>query len=289
MTGAARLWRRIRARQQMVGAYLREAVAGSRSATPLQAHARLRARIDPPLRRLVGDAIGVDGAALGTQTSLTEDLAMDSLDVLDVVIQTEAEFGIVFPDREVGVLRTYGDLVDTTTVLAAHRLHVLESERGWAGVEVRFGAAPGEIPRFLRVLDATPYDRELLYDDVRFARTTDTIEINAPRDATAETVATIERLLVDAGATAIASEATDDATAGRRGSDASPVAPAERVVHATANAEAFIPAPSAQLGARTPRKRLPPLPMSPQAASVGRRPTGADEPHPSSSSAGAPA
>src|SRR5215470_2199926 len=103
----ARLWRRVRTRQQMVAAYLRAAFDGSRSAKPPQAHVRLRSRVEPRLRALAAEAIGVDSETLELSTSLTDDLAMDSLDVLDVIIRTEAEFAVVFPDREIGAIRTY--------------------------------------------------------------------------------------------------------------------------------------------------------------------------------------
>jgi hypothetical protein len=116
------------------------------------------------------------------------------------VVRAEAEYGVVFPDRELDGLRTYGDFAATTIALVACRLQALEAEREWAGMEVRLGTGNGAVPRFLRVLDASPYDRELLRDDVRGARVTDTIEVSAPPDATPETLAELERTLAHAGA-----------------------------------------------------------------------------------------
>jgi hypothetical protein len=101
---------------------------------------------------------------------LEQDLAVDSLDLLDVAVRIEEEFDVVFPDREVPAIRTYGDLVDATTALVACRRRATQRDQERARVAVHIGEDSGEIPRFVRVLDAGPYDRELLADDLHRTR-----------------------------------------------------------------------------------------------------------------------
>ena len=43
--------------------------------------------------------------------SLVHDLAADSLDVLELVLELESEFGLRLPDEQVGDVRTYDDLL----------------------------------------------------------------------------------------------------------------------------------------------------------------------------------
>jgi acyl carrier protein len=45
-------------------------------------------------------------------SSFTEDLGADSLDVVELVMAFEDEFGISIPDEEVGEIKTVGDAVN---------------------------------------------------------------------------------------------------------------------------------------------------------------------------------
>jgi acyl carrier protein len=47
--------------------------------------------------------------------SFTEDLGADSLDVVELVMAFEDEFGIDIPDEEVGEIKTVGDAVSYIT------------------------------------------------------------------------------------------------------------------------------------------------------------------------------
>ncbi len=47
--------------------------------------------------------------------SFTEDLGADSLDVVELVMAFEDEFGIDIPDEEVGEIKTVGDAVNYIT------------------------------------------------------------------------------------------------------------------------------------------------------------------------------
>jgi acyl carrier protein len=48
-------------------------------------------------------------------SSFTDDLGADSLDVVELVMALEDEFGIDIPDEEVGEIKTVGNAVDYIT------------------------------------------------------------------------------------------------------------------------------------------------------------------------------
>jgi acyl carrier protein len=169
--------------REFVGAYLRG--LGERRAGPsAAAFATLSERVEPGLRVLVADGLGVDPEQLQTGTSLVDDLAADSLDVLDLVVRVEEQFDVVVPEREIGVVFTYGDLVATTTALVACRTCATDRARPAAGrVELRVGDREDGMPRFVRVFDPGPYDRQLLAADLLAARAGEPIEIRADASA----------------------------------------------------------------------------------------------------------
>ena len=68
--------------------------------------------IESHLRYLVADRLGVGDQELVPDVDLREDLAVDSLDLLELVLAVEAEFGIALPERVLDRVRRYGDLVD---------------------------------------------------------------------------------------------------------------------------------------------------------------------------------
>jgi acyl carrier protein len=186
---AARAWS-AKPGRKLVAAYLR--VLGGRGGSS-ESVRFLRDRIEPRLRALVADVLGVDVAALESETSLAHDLAADSLDLLDVVVQVEDEFGVAFPEREIGAIATYGDLAAATVALVACRMRAEGTEPEGARVELRMGEGP--VPRVVRVLGSEPYDRELLRDALRSARPDETVDVTRPGGAPA---GSLERTLVRA-------------------------------------------------------------------------------------------
>jgi acyl carrier protein len=73
------------------------------------------------LRRVVADALGVGLEELVREVSLRDDLAADSLDLVELALALEAKFGITVPDRVLDLLRSYGDLVGATVDLIRAR------------------------------------------------------------------------------------------------------------------------------------------------------------------------
>ena len=60
---------------------------------------------------LVGEQLGVEKADLVPEASLLDDLGADSLDVVELVMALEEEFGIEVPDDDVENIRTIQDIV----------------------------------------------------------------------------------------------------------------------------------------------------------------------------------
>jgi acyl carrier protein len=125
--------------------------------------------VEPRVRRVVADRLGVNVGDLATEVSLTDDLAADSLDLLEVALALEAEFGIMIPESTIDRLRTYGDLLDAVRMLSQRRREA----------EVRAAARPAPALVWARVVSAradangdiqragwlTPYTAETIAED----------------------------------------------------------------------------------------------------------------------------
>lgn len=127
--------------------------------------------IEPRLRCLVAHHLGVDTHELGSRVSLREDLAADSLDLLELALVLEREFAISVPDRILDGVLSYGDLVDTTVDLVLERAR---AQRGNAEQPPRFWAQllPPENVSGGTLACAgllTPYTAETLARDARMA------------------------------------------------------------------------------------------------------------------------
>src|SRR5437016_6841026 len=77
--------------------------------------------VEPSVRALIADQLGVGVEELVPGVSLRDDLAADSLDLVELTMALEAEFGIVVPERILDQVRTYGDLVQATGLLIRAR------------------------------------------------------------------------------------------------------------------------------------------------------------------------
>lgn len=133
-----------------------------------------RELIEPHLRSLVAAQLGVDANALGTRVSLRDDLAADSLDLVEMALVVEREFTISIPDRVLEDVLSYGDLVDTTVRLVLERAREQRVDQGvdeappqfWARLVLPESVARGTLAcaGFL-----TPYTAETLVQDAQTA------------------------------------------------------------------------------------------------------------------------
>ena len=61
---------------------------------------------------IISKQLKVDEAEIKLEKSLIDDLNADSLDIVELVMSMEDEFGFEIPDTEAEKLRTVGDAVD---------------------------------------------------------------------------------------------------------------------------------------------------------------------------------
>ena len=64
------------------------------------------------VKEIIVDKLGVDEGSVKTEANFIEDLGADSLDIVDLVMALEEEFGIDIPDEDAQSIKTVGDAVD---------------------------------------------------------------------------------------------------------------------------------------------------------------------------------
>src|SRR5213596_3793547 len=137
----------------------------------------MQAALEPRVRCLVADTLGVGIDELAPDVSLTDELAADSLDLVELAARLEAELGLVVPDRVVERLRTYGDLVRAAVAAAPER------GAGLAGpvpVCSRLVSSHGELRRAELL---TPYVAETIAGNALHAGGGARLEITVAEDA----------------------------------------------------------------------------------------------------------
>jgi acyl carrier protein len=124
--------------------------------------------VEPRVRRLVADHLGVDAEELTHDVSLTDDLAADSLDLLDLALVLEKEFNIGLPESALECVRTYGDLLHTVQLLSARRREselVADGELVPALVWARVSRPSDRGVELQRAGWLTPYTAEEITED----------------------------------------------------------------------------------------------------------------------------
>src|SRR5882724_3661388 len=142
--------------------------------------------VEPRIRRLVADYLGVSADELTPEVSLTDDLAADSLDLVELALALEGEFGIEVPERTLDEVRTYGDLVETAAALA-HGQQDREASRASAPSLVWSLVVPAgaETTAGLRRADLlTPYAAEEIADDALRAGRGARLDVTVPAATT---------------------------------------------------------------------------------------------------------
>ena len=64
------------------------------------------------LKELVVDQLGVEEDEVTMEASMQDDLGADSLDLVDLVMSVEEEFGVTISDEEAAKMSTIGDIVN---------------------------------------------------------------------------------------------------------------------------------------------------------------------------------
>jgi acyl carrier protein len=148
--------------------------------------------VEPRVRRVVADQLGVGADELAPDVSLVDDLAADSLDLVELALALENELGIMVPDSAIEHLRTYGDLVDSLRVLSGPvETKSLAGHRPVIPVSARIvsGRHGGELSR-ADVL--TPYAMQSLVEDALSAGRGSRLEVTVPSDLSDARLALLE-------------------------------------------------------------------------------------------------
>ncbi len=64
------------------------------------------------VKKIIIDQLGVEDSAVGMDASFIDDLGADSLEIVDLIMAFEAEFGITIPDEDAENLGTVRDAVE---------------------------------------------------------------------------------------------------------------------------------------------------------------------------------
>lgn len=64
------------------------------------------------VKKIIVDQLGVDEDKVVPEASFTDDLGADSLDLVELIMALEEEFGISISDEEAQKIRTVGEAVD---------------------------------------------------------------------------------------------------------------------------------------------------------------------------------
>src|SRR4029453_12471509 len=78
--------------------------------------------VEPRVRRLVAEHLGVAEEELSPELSLVDDLAADSLDFAELALGGEEGLALAVPEDVPDGVRTYGELVEAAIALARARL-----------------------------------------------------------------------------------------------------------------------------------------------------------------------
>ena len=63
-------------------------------------------------KKIIAETLGVEQNALSLDTDLVKRLGVDSLDVVELVVNLEKEFKVAIPDEQVERLHTVGHFID---------------------------------------------------------------------------------------------------------------------------------------------------------------------------------
>lgn len=64
------------------------------------------------VKNILVEQLGVDAADINMESNFIDDLNADSLDIVELIMAMEQEFGISIPDEEAERIKTVGDAVN---------------------------------------------------------------------------------------------------------------------------------------------------------------------------------
>lgn len=64
------------------------------------------------MREIIAEQLNCDGETIGLDTSFKDDLGADSLDLFELVMALEEEYGLEIPAEELSYVETVGDIIE---------------------------------------------------------------------------------------------------------------------------------------------------------------------------------
>lgn len=64
------------------------------------------------MREIIAEQLNCDGETIGLDTSFKDDLGADSLDLFELVMTLEEEYGLEIPAEELSDVETVGDIIE---------------------------------------------------------------------------------------------------------------------------------------------------------------------------------
>ena len=64
------------------------------------------------MREIIAEQLNCDGETIGLDTSFKDDLGADSLDLFELVMALEEEYGLEIPAEELSDVETVGDTIE---------------------------------------------------------------------------------------------------------------------------------------------------------------------------------
>jgi len=153
---------------------------------------KVTGELEGRVRRVVAERVGVDAELLVADLLLADELALDSLDVTEVVLDLESVFRIRIPDRHVRKLRTFGDVLHTVRVLVAQRGEHAERDAPAPLARLEVRGHEGEIV-FTRATHLSGYAIETLVEDVRRIARSTPVEVVVLDDTKGTAVAALRQ------------------------------------------------------------------------------------------------
>lgn len=64
------------------------------------------------VKELVAEQLGIAKDTVNVESNIIEDLGADSLDVIEMLMTLEEEFGVTIPDDKINQIKTVGQIIE---------------------------------------------------------------------------------------------------------------------------------------------------------------------------------
>lgn len=71
--------------------------------------------VEQKVKEILAEQLGVDISKITLETNVATDLGADSLDLVEILMSLEDEFGVSIPDEQIAEIKTVKQIVDFVT------------------------------------------------------------------------------------------------------------------------------------------------------------------------------